>query len=305
MVFLPPWFESVFNPNPLSPMRSLAFIVMLAGTLTCAARAESPWQLVWSDEFDYEGLPDPKKWGYEEGFIRNQESQYYTKERAENARVTKGVLVIEGRKERFKNPRHKPGSAKWNEQREAAAYTSASINTLGKAAFHYGRVEVRAKLPQGKGMWPAIWMMGTNHPEVGWPRCGEIDIMEYVGKMPDTIHANNHFANPSIKHQTVHQSAGGGKLTLSQPYKDFHIYTIEWDPDAIRFFVDDKPYAKLLIDTAGKGPDNPFRKPHYLLLNLALGGNWGGEIDDTMLPQKYEIDYVRIYKAKPGTPPQR
>lgn len=287
-------------------MKALSLIAILAGILTSAvssAGAESPWELVWSDEFDYEGLPDAKKWDYEEGFIRNQESQYYTRERKENVRVANGVLVIEGRKEDFKNPGYKPGSAKWNEQRESASYTSGSINTLGKAAFQYGRVEVRAKVPQGKGQWPAIWMMGTNRTDLGWPRCGEIDIMEYVGKMPDTIHANNHFANPAIEDRAEHQSAGGGKITLNQPYKDFHLYAIEWNADTIRFFVDDKPYAKLVIDTAGKGPDNPFRKPHYLLLNLALGGTWGGEIDDKMLPRKFEIDYVRIYKAKPGTSP--
>ena len=159
---------------------------------------------------------------------------------------------------------------------------------------------MRAKVPQGKGMWPAIWMMGTNRTNVGWPRCGEIDIMEYVGKDPNRIHANNHFADPNIKDKAKHKSAGGGKITIKEPYHTFHIYAMEWDKKEIKFFVDDKQYAAFDIDIAGEGPDNPFRKQHYLLLNLAIGGGWGGKVDEGMLPQKYEIDYVRYYKPKTG-----
>ena len=259
------------------------------------------WELVWSDEFEYEGPPDKAKWGYEEGFIRNEEMQYYTRERTENVRVGSGVLVIEGRSETFKNPAYKEGSAKWQEKSQTANYTSGSINTLGRSAFQYGRIEVRARMPKGNGMWPAIWMMGTNRASVGWPRCGEIDIMEYVGKEPHTVHANNHFADPdkkdpSLTGKAIHKSAGGGKTVVKEPYKDFHVYSIEWDENQIKFFADDTQYALFNIDEAGKGPDNPFRKPHYLLLNLALGGSWGGRIDDTVLPQKYEIDYVRVFK---------
>lgn len=273
-------------------------------TLTGVALA-AEWELVWSDEFDSEGLPDRTKWDYEEGFIRNKELQYYTRARKENVRAENGVLVIQSHKEDYKNPKHKPGSKHWHEKQQAANYTSGSINTLGRFAFQYGRVEVRAKMPQGKGMWPAIWMMGTNRTDVGWPRCGEIDIMEYVGKDPHTIHANNHFADPKIKDKSlrgkaVHKSAGGGKVTINEPWKDFNVYAIEWNEKEINFFVDDKHYATFNIDMAGKGSDNPFRKPHYLLLNLAIGGSWGGEIDDTVLPQKYEIDYVRYYKPRTG-----
>jgi beta-glucanase (GH16 family) len=269
-------------------------------TVVCPFAQAEEWKLVWSDEFDGEGLPDETKWDYEEGFLRNNEMQYYTRARQENVRVEHGVLVIEGRKEEIKNPKHKAGSRNWGEERQVAHYTSGSINTLGKASFRYGRVEVRAKMPQGKGMWPAIWMMGTNRTEVGWPRCGEIDIMEYVGKDPDTLHANNHFADPHIKDKAVHKSAGGGKITVKEPFKDFHVYAIEWNEKKITFFVDDHTYATFDIDEAGKGPDNPFRKPHYLLLNLALGGNWGGKIDDSVLPQKYEGDYVRVFESKTG-----
>jgi len=256
------------------------------------------WKLVWSDEFEYEGLPDGKKWGYEEGFIRNNELQYYTRARRENVRVANGVLVIEGRRERYRNPRYKPGSRSWKEKNRNASYTSGSINTLGKASWRYGKVEVRAKLPRGKGVWPAIWMMGINRSKIHWPRCGEIDIMEYVGKDPHKIHANNHFADPRRKDKAVHKSSGKGTIKIEEPWKDFHVYAIEWDEREIRFFVDGKRYAKLNVDVAGEGPDNPFRKPHYLLLNLALGGSWGGKMDDGVLPQKYVIDYVRVYESR-------
>jgi len=266
------------------------------------------WELAWSDEFDHEGgLPDKSKWDYEEGFIRNEEIQYYSRARQENVRVENGLLIIEGRQEEYSNSRYEPNSKNWQEQRPIAHYTSGSIYTLGKAAFQYGRVEVRAKMPQGNGMWPAIWMMGTNRTHVGWPRCGEIDIMEYLGKDPHRIHANNHFVNPtmkdkSLKGKAVHKSAGGGEITIDEPpYKDFHVYAIEWNEKEIKSFVDEKQYATFNIDMAGKGPDNPFRQPHYLLLNLALGGSCGGTIDDSVLPQKYEIDFVRYYqKAKTG-----
>jgi beta-glucanase (GH16 family) len=274
--------------------------IVLLATFPVTVAGADEWEIVWSDEFNDEGLPDPARWGYEEGFVRNGEMQYYTRECKENARVEKGSLIIEGRKEEVKNPKYKDGSRNWKEQREVAHYTSGSINTLGLAQFIYGRVEVRAKMPQGKGMWPAIWMMGINHGDVGWPLCGEIDIMEYLGKDPNTIHANNHFADPNIKDKAVHRSAGKGTITIEEPYKGFHVYAIEWDEKQIKFFVDDRQYSTFNIDAAGKGPDNPFRKPHYLLLNLALGGSWGGNIDDGILPQKYEIDYVRVFKAKTG-----
>jgi beta-glucanase (GH16 family) len=250
------------------------------------------WKLVWSDEFDYEGMPDGKKWDYEEGFIRNSEMQYYTRARLENARVENGFLVIEGRKEQFRNPGYKSDSPKWKDQREFASYTAASLVTLNKAGWKYGRIEVRAKLPQGKGVWPAIWTMGVSRTEIGWPRCGEIDIMEFVGKDPNGMHANAHFAVDG-KH-----TSKAGKLRTDKPYADFHVYAIEWYEDRIDFFFDDIKYHTFPIDEAGKGEDNPFRKPHYLLINLALGGSWGGPIDDSMLPQKYLIDYVRVYELK-------
>jgi beta-glucanase (GH16 family) len=174
------------------------------------------WKLVWADEFDYQGLPDPAKWGYEEGFVRNGESQYYTRARLENARVENGLLTIECRKEHYTPNNHAP-----------VEYTAASLTTQFKASWQYGRIEVRAKLPQGKGVWPAIWTLGTNISTVGWPTCGEIDIMELVGKDPNHIYGTLHYG---VKGQ--HKSDGGG-LETNKPSDDFHIYAVEWTPTGL------------------------------------------------------------------------
>ncbi len=250
------------------------------------------WELKWSDEFETEGLPDAAKWNYEEGLVRNEEPQFYTVGRKENARVERGNLVIEGRREEFPNPNYRAGSDNWKEKNPFAPYTSASLTTQGKASWQFGRIEVHAKLPQGKGMWPAIWTLGDDIGKVGWPKCGEIDIMEFVGKEPDKIHGTTHF---SVDDE--HRSKGKA-LTVDKPFDAFHVYAVEWFPDRIDFFFDGNKFHSFALDESGVGADNGFRKPHYLLLNLAIGGAWGGEIDDTVLPQKYLIDYVRVYQAK-------
>lgn len=270
-------------------IRLISAIFGVLALLSQPAQAGA-WRLVWSDEFSYEGLPDPARWDYEEGFVRNREMQYYTRDRLENARVEDGVLIIEGQKKRFRNPKYRAGSGRWQEQREFASYTAASLVSRGKASWTYGRVEVRARLPQGKGVWPAIWTLGDNHTDIGWPRCGEIDIMEFVGKAPHLVHANVHFAV-----EGEHRSESG-KLDTSEPYADFHVYAMEWFEDRIDFFFDNNRFHSVALDQAGEGAENPFRKPHYLLINLALGGSWGGPIDDTVLPQQYLVDYVRVFQ---------
>jgi beta-glucanase (GH16 family) len=261
-----------------------------------AADAASPppgYTLVWSDEFDYQGLPDPAKWDYEEGYVRNNEAQFYTRGRQENARVENGVLVIEGRKEHYKKP---PSNAKRKDKvssmqsAEYAEYTAASLITLMRASWQYGRIEVRAKLPQGKGVWPAIWMLGDNISKIGWPACGEIDIMEFVGHTPDKVHATVHFRKDG-----QHKS-NGGQLTVKEPWADFHVYAVEWTPERMDFFFDQKKYHSFDVKAADDQGQNPFRQPQYLLINLALGGSWGGKLDDSVLPQKYLIDYVRVYQ---------
>ena len=255
-------------------------LLIACGVLTAVAGVRAgDWKLVWADEFNYSGLPDPAKWDYEAGFVRNHESQYYTRARLENARVENGLLVIECKKEHYKPEHH-----------AAVEYTAASLITEGKASWCYGRIEMRAKLPKGKGVWPALWIMGTNRNAVGWPACGETDIMELVGKDPNTIHGTLHFGAKG-KHKS-----DGGKFAADRPSDGFHIYAVEWFPDRIDFFYDTNKYHTVKLDKAGPGAANPFRQPHYLLLNFALGGGWGGPVDDANLPQKYLIDYVRVYQ---------
>jgi beta-glucanase (GH16 family) len=274
-------------------MPSIAvFGVALALVLASSAAAQE-WKLVWSDEFDGAGLPDPQKWDYEQGFVRNGEAQLYTANRKENARVEDGCLVIEGRHERLANPDYDPNAKRGPATRAFADYTAASVITKAKASWTYGRVEVRAKLPAGRGVWPAIWMLGENIDEVGWPACGEIDIMEFVGKEPDHIFGTVHWREPGRDH-----ASKGEKLVTPHPSAAFHTYAIEWDADRIDFYFDENKYLSYptrLADKAKGG--NPFRKPHHLLINFAIGGSWGGPtIDAAVFPQRYLIDYVRIYQ---------
>jgi len=241
---------------------------------------EVKWQLVWEDNFDKNGLPDDKIWSYEEGYIRNNEAQFYTKKRLENARVENGNLIIEAREDNW----------------EGHKITSASLNTYNKKNILYGRIEVRAKLPTGRGTWPAIWTLGTNIKEgVHWPDCGEIDIMENVGFDSDVIHANIH----TKAYNHVLKTNKGDKITIEKPYNDFHVYAIEWFEDHIDFFVDDTRYFTFKNEGTGNATW-PYNKPEYLIINLAIGGGWGGQkgIDDNIFPQKYYIDYVRVYKPK-------
>lgn len=242
--------------------------------------SDKEWQLVWEDNFDKDGLPDPNIWGYEVGYVRNKEAQFYTKGRAENARVENGCLVIEARKDNW----------------EGHEITSASIHTYGKKSMLYGRIEVKAKLPTGKGTWPAIWMLGNNFQQgTSWPDCGEIDIMENVGYDPDHIFANVH----TKKYNHSIGTGRGSSIVMEKPYEDFYVYTLEWDKNELRFYVDDQLYFTCKND--GTGVDAwPFDQPQYLILNLAIGGAWGGQkgIAEDLLPQKYYIDYVRVYKQK-------
>ena len=275
-------------------MRSWTWVLLLVLASTSAQAAD--WKLVWSDEFDKPGQPDSTKWNYEEGFIRNQERQFYTRARLENARVEDGMLVIEARKEPFAAPvrtSRKKSVKKTDKQPEMAEYTSASLTTLGKADWTFGRIEVRAKLPNGRGMWPAIWTLGTNIGQVGWPTCGEIDIMENVGFDPDVIHANIH--TKSYNHAI--RTNKGSRIVIPKPHQDFHVYAIEWRPERIDFFVDKTKY--FTFDNEGKGTDAwPYDKPQYLILNIAVGGAWGGQkgIDDGIFPQRMYVDYVRVYQ---------
>lgn len=238
-------------------------------------------ELVWADEFNTPGLPDTKKWKYEEGYVRNNETQYYTRARSENARIENDHLIIEARNDSAMID----GAIR--------PITSASITTQDLATWQYGRVEVRAKLPSSLGTWPALWMLGTNIQEVGWPDCGEIDIMEHVGFNPDSVHTTVH--TEAFNH--VKGTQRGNATYLPTASTDFHIYAIEWHADYIDFFVDDMKV--FTFENNNQGWESwPFDQPFYLILNLAFGGAWGGAqgIDIDSLPQQFIIDYVRIYQ---------
>ena len=246
---------------------------------SCAQENPVEWVLEWEDQFNQDGLPNPAIWSYEVGKIRNNEAQYYTGNRLENARIENGMLLIEARKDYYNG----------NE------ITSASIHTSGKKSMLFGKIEVRAKVPEGRGSWPAIWMLGEpKNKKTKWPECGEIDIMENVGYDPDKVHFNVH----TKAYNHVMKTNKGKIVPNINPSQDFHVYAIEWYTDRIDFFLDG---AKQFTFLKEEGNDKwPFDKSQYLILNLAIGGAWGGQegIDDSKFPFKYYIDYVKVYKQK-------
>ena len=234
--------------------------------------------LIWQDEFNYNGLPDTEKWSYDVGGHGwgNGEKQYYTENRAKNAKVENGVLYITARKEEY----------------ERNKYTSARLVTKNKGDWLYKRIEVRAKLPQGRGTWPAIWMLPTEWNYGAWPSSGEIDIMEHVGFNQGVIHGTVH--TKSYNHKIGTQK--GKSIKLENVSDKFHIYSIEWYPNKIMFFVDDIHYYTFNNEMLS-WREWPFDTPFHLILNIAVGGGWGGQkgIDDNIWPQTMEVDYVRVY----------
>ncbi len=251
---------------------------------TAVTNSTTSWKLVWADEFDQNGLPDSTKWGYDKGDgcphncgWGNNELESYTVNRSENARIENGHLIIEARKE-------KTGSRK---------YSSARMVSKNKGDWTYGKVDVRAKLPAGRGVWPAIWMLPTDWKYGGWPGSGEIDIMEFVGYMPDSLFGTVHTQrfNHGIGTQV---SKGLFDKSLST---EFHNYGIEWTAEKIDFFYDGQLY--LTFTNRHEGFEAwPFDQRFHLIFNIAVGGNWGGKkgVDESIWPQRMEIDYVRVYQ---------
>jgi beta-glucanase (GH16 family) len=250
--------------------------------------SSDPWRLVWSDEFNYSGLPDPTKWGYDVGGHGwgNKELQNYTARRKENARVAGGRLIIEARRDGSKSN----------------MYTSVRLVSKGKGDWTYGRFEVRAKLPSGRGTWPAIWMLPTlkSYGNGGWPDNGEIDIMEHVGFDPDVVHGSVH--TKAYYHSIGTQKTA--KIPVPTSRTGFNVYAVEWTPQKIRWYINDRHYFTFknerLTDRAADYKQWPFDKPFHLILNVAVGGTWGGTqgIDDSIWPQRMEVDYVRVYQAR-------
>ncbi len=263
-----------------------------------ALPAAPQWTLAWQEEFEQAGLPNDQSWQYEVGFIRNSELQYYTHADLDNCFIRDGKLNLVAKHETITNPDYAPQAKHKTPRytRETAAVTSASINTLDKVAFGYGKIEIRAKLPQGQGVWPALWMMGINCAQRNWPDCGEIDIMEFVWGTPKTIYGTCHWKrNQPLPNGSIHTSTGG-TITCNTLKDQWHLYTIIRTPEKIDFFFDNQKYYTFDCSKANR-PDgsNPFREPMYLLINLAIGGAWGGALDPKTLPATYQVDYVRYY----------
>ena len=271
---------------------SLAFLIALIA-ISCTQQREVPagvatplpenkdYQFestpVWSDEFDNNGAPDPSKWNYDVGAggWGNNELQYYTNDN--NAVVQDGKLSIEARKE----------------SKEGSSYTSARMISKGKGDFLYGRFEISAKLPTGRGLWPAIWLLSSDNAYGVWPNSGEIDIMEQVGFDPLNIHCT--------VHNNVYNGARGNAKSsnsiVASATSDFHVYRVDWTPYSVKGFIDEVQYFEYTND--GQGFTTwPYDKNFYLILNVAVGGNWGGAngIDDSVFPGEMQIDYVRVYK---------
>jgi len=263
----------------------MAWLFFTALVLVVACGERKP-QLVWSDEFDYTGAPDSARWNYDLGDgcpnvcgWGNNEQQFYTRSE-KNVRVANGRLILEAHRDSLGG---KP-------------YTSARIVSRGKGDWLYGRFEVRARLPQGRGTWPAIWMLSTDWKYGGWPESGEIDIMEHVGFDPGVVHGTIHCE----KYNHMKQTQQEGTIRVPDFHAEFHTYAVAWRADRIDFFVDDKMYH-----TVKRNPEDdfrgwPFDQRFHLIMNIAVGGNWGGRegIDEAIWPQQMEIDYVRVYQQK-------
>ena len=272
---------------PKAPMKVLLLLISLL-TFSTQAFTQS-WKLIWSDDFDGKSgaSVDPRKWTFETGGsgFGNKELQFYT-ERTENCYLDgKGRLVIKALKEPEKTRSCWYGPCQ---------YTSARIITRGKFAQAYGRFEARIAIPRGQGVWPAFWLLGEDIKEKGWPECGEIDVMENIGR------------EPAVVHGTLHGPGYSGSEGIGKPFEevnghpissDFHLFAVEWEPNKIRWYVDDKLYETRTSADLPPGTKWVYDHPFYLILNLAIGGAWPGSPDDTSkFPQSMTVDYVRVYK---------
>ncbi len=266
---------------------ALSLLGIVATAFAATAQAIPGRTLIWSDEFSQAdgSKPDSAKWGNDIGGSGwgNNELQYYT-DRTENARIENGQLVIEARKEDFNGKN----------------YTSARLLTKNKVSWTYGRIEARIRIPKGQGIWPAFWMLGANIDGVGWPLCGEIDIMENIGSLPSTlygtIHGPGYSGGGGISGNTVLAGAALGD--------DFHVYAIEWEENRIRWFLDGQQFFTLTPGNLPNGSAWVFNAPQFLILNVAVGGNWPGSPNaSTVFPQRMTVDYVRVYAPLGPVPP--
>jgi len=272
-------------------MRSSFFILLfLLSCVYVKSQDLRNYKLVWSDEFNKDGPPDSSNWTYENGFVRNQELQWY---QPENARCENGYLIIEARREEKPNPAYVPGSKDWRTDRPIINYTSACLITRGRKTWQYGRFEMKAKIDISPGLWPAWWTLGTAGR---WPANGEIDIMEYYRKrlLANIACLNKDHRAEWFSNTFSTDSLGGKKWSAK-----FHIWRMDWTKEFIALYVDNQLLNKVSLDSLinkdGSG-FNPFKQPHYMLLNLAIGGTSGGDPSDTPFPKEFVIDYVRVYQ---------
>lgn len=247
------------------------------------------YRLVWNDEFNVDGAPDPERWAYDvernrEGWYNN-ELQYYAADRPENARVEGGRLIIEARLENL----DAATTPDWGGQ----AFTSARLVTRGRASWTYGFFEVRARVPCGRGTWPAAWLLPV--ADAVWPAGGEIDIMEHVGHDPGVVHGTVH----TSRYNHTRGAERGGRKRVADACGAFHRYQVLWTPEGINFGVDDVGYYAFRNDGRGDPATWPFDQPFYAILNLAVGGDWGGAegVDRRAFPQALEVDYIRVFQA--------
>lgn len=254
------------------------------GAEAAARYADPRWELAWADEFDGTGLPDVAKWRQESGLVRNREAQFYTVGRLENLAQRDGYLVLTARREPW----------------EGAAYTSASVRTDGRFTMRYGKIEFRAKVPTGRGVWPALWMMGLDPEGRRWPVGGEIDLMEFVGWQPDRFHFTVH--TEAFNH--VKRTHRGTFRQLARPEAEFHRFGLIWTPERLEWFFDGEKVFEFR-NTGGGRAEWPFDNPHFLLINLAIGGAWGGAkgIDDAIFPVEFLVDYVRVWRSPAASGP--
>jgi beta-glucanase (GH16 family) len=287
------YLHDIFSSRVFIPFTVL--LLAQSGASLEPARVYPGYALVWADEFNgADARPDPANWAFERGFVRNQELQWY---QPDNARVERGLLTIEGRRERIPNPAYAAGSTDWKRSREAADYSSASLLTRGLHAWQYGRFEMRARIDTRAGLWPAFWTLGASG---GWPRGGEVDVMEYYR---GTLLANVAWGSPAPG-RAVWADTHTPLSSFGAPdwSKQFHLWRMDWDEGHIRLSVDEQLLNDVdlnrTINQDGTNT-NPLRQPHYLIVNLAIGGTQGGDPASTTFPARYEIDYVRVYQKKP------
>lgn len=283
-LLLAPWLGVLAHLGFYAPEGGRAAAVPAA-----RVRSARPWRLVWADEFNTPGAPNARNWTFENGFVRNHELQWY---QPQNAACAHGSLLLEARRTSRPNPGYQPGSPDWKASRDSIRYTSASLQTRGRHQWQYGRFELRAKIDVRPGCWPAFWTLGTAGE---WPSNGEIDIMEYYR---GAVLAN--FAWGTAQRYTPHwQSVKKPLADFHDPAwaQKFHIWRMDWEPDSIKLLLDSRVLnAVAVANTVNPDGSNPFRQPHYLLLNLALSGDNGGDPTSTRFPARFEVDYVRVYR---------